>query len=107
MTGRHPYRYNIHSANDGHLKPDELTLPELLKAHGYTTGHFGKWHLGTLAPDWSGKANKDAKADFSQPGMNGFDEWFSTEFAVATWDPYAPENSHLKRGQPWDPRALY
>ena len=39
--------------------------------------------------------------------MNGFREWFSTEFAVATWDPYARENSHLGRSQPWDTRALY
>ena len=25
---------------------DELTLAEALKQHGYSTGHFGKWHLG-------------------------------------------------------------
>jgi len=39
--------------------------------------------------------------------MNGFTEWFSTEFAVATWDPYDPANSHLKKGEPFDTRALY
>ena len=42
ITGRHPFRYGIYFANTGHMKPEELTLAELLKKHGYTTGHFGK-----------------------------------------------------------------
>ena len=28
------------------LKQDYFTLAEAMKAAGYTTGHFGKWHLG-------------------------------------------------------------
>ncbi len=28
------------------LKTDYLTLPKVLRAAGYRTGHFGKWHLG-------------------------------------------------------------
>lgn len=28
------------------LKTDYTTLPEVLRAAGYKTGHFGKWHLG-------------------------------------------------------------
>ncbi len=28
------------------LKTDYVTLPKLLHAAGYRTGHFGKWHLG-------------------------------------------------------------
>jgi len=28
------------------LKTDYQTLPKSLKSAGYTTGHFGKWHLG-------------------------------------------------------------
>ena len=28
------------------LDPIVPTLPRLLKAEGYTTGHFGKWHMG-------------------------------------------------------------
>src|SRR5690606_33522881 len=42
LTGRHPERYGITGANKGHMLPRELTLAELLKQHGYTTGHFGK-----------------------------------------------------------------
>ncbi|MFN7056817.1 sulfatase-like hydrolase/transferase [Hyphomonas sp.] len=28
------------------LPPEEITLPEILSAHGYHTVHIGKWHLG-------------------------------------------------------------
>ena len=31
------------------IKPEQLTVAELLKNHGYTTGVVGKWHLGL---DW-------------------------------------------------------
>ena len=48
ITGRHPYRYGIFFANAGHMKSQELTLAEALKPLNYRTGHFGKWHLGTL-----------------------------------------------------------
>lgn len=50
MTGRHPFRYGIFEANVGHLRPHEITLPQILKDAGYATAHFGKWHLGALLP---------------------------------------------------------
>jgi arylsulfatase A-like enzyme len=104
LTGRHPSRYGIEHANDGHLKREEVCLAEVLREAGYATGHFGKWHLGTLSPDFSGKGKKRApEENYMTPGMAGFQEWFSTEYACATWDPYAPANAHGKS----DPRALY
>ena len=104
ITGRHPYRYGIPFANSGHMKPEELTLAELLKKHGYTTGHFGKWHLGTLT-----KKVKDAnrggprgKKHFSPPQLNGFDFCFSTESKVPTWDPLIrPKGNNSRKW--WDP----
>ena len=48
-TGRHPYRYGITFAMKGMLEPSEITITSVLKEAGYTTGHFGKWHLGTLS----------------------------------------------------------
>ncbi len=48
LTGRHPFRYGIFGANVGHVPPAEVTIAELLSRAGYRTGHFGKWHLGTL-----------------------------------------------------------
>ncbi len=107
LTGRHPYRYGIFSANVGHIHREEITLAEALKTQGYTTGHFGKWHLGTLLPDYSGKGPKrKPKENYMTPAMSGFDEWFSTEYAVATWDPYNPAVFHGKK-KGYDVRALY
>ncbi len=106
LTGRHPYRYGVFGANSGHLWASELSLAELLKQQGYATGHFGKWHLGTLSPEYSGKGPKrQPRKNFMTPGMSGFDEWFATEYAVATWDPYDPKHQH--QSGPWDPRMLY
>ena len=58
LTGRHYSRYGIFSANVGHLPKEEITLQQLLKGQGYTTGHFGKWHLGTLNKEISAKGEK-------------------------------------------------
>jgi len=105
LTGRHPYRYGIFFANVGHMPRQEITLAEVLKTQGYTTGHFGKWHLGTLLADYSGKGpGRKPRENYMTPAMSGFDEWFSTEYAVATWDPYDPANVH---GRKFDVRALY
>lgn len=96
ITGRNPLRMNIPDANSGHMLPGELTLPELLGEQGYTTGHFGKWHLGTLTKDTL-DANRGGKAKFdahySLPTEHGYDEYFSTESKVPTFDPMvSPEN---------------
>ncbi|MDT8390180.1 MAG: sulfatase-like hydrolase/transferase [Lentisphaeria bacterium] len=89
LTGRNPYRTGVFFANEGILRPEEFTLMEFLKAQGYTTGHFGKWHLGTLT-----KTEKDANRgrpgndrEHNPPWEHGFDVCFSTESKVPTWDP--------------------
>ncbi|MBL9091790.1 MAG: sulfatase-like hydrolase/transferase [Planctomycetaceae bacterium] len=57
ITGQYPARHRIHEAIADHdsneargmpdwLDPNVVTLPRLLHQSGYTTGHFGKWHLG-------------------------------------------------------------
>ncbi|MEM6979878.1 MAG: sulfatase-like hydrolase/transferase [Planctomycetota bacterium] len=89
LTGQHPSRLGIPFANSGHLKANELTLAERLRELGYATGHFGKWHLGTLTTtvkDANRGGPKHAK-HFSPPWQNGFDVCFSTESKVPTWDP--------------------
>ena len=89
LTGRHPYRYGIYSANVGHLPPEEITLAEILKSEGYATGHFGKWHLGTLTTklEESNRGGPRGIDHFSPPWENGFETCFSTEAKVPTWDP--------------------
>lgn len=65
MTGRHPFRTNV--PNHGHyMRPQEVTIAEALKSVGYVTGHFGKWHIGSVQPDSP-----------TNPGGAGFDEWLS------------------------------
>ena len=52
LTGRYPQRTGFYSARDSHkgLSVSEILLPELLKKKGYTSGIFGKWHLGLQKP---------------------------------------------------------
>ena len=90
LTGRHPWRYGITGANAGHLPRGEPNLAALLRERGYRTGHFGKWHLGTLTRDEidsnrGGREKHDAH--YAPPWLRGFDECFSTEAKVPTYDP--------------------
>ncbi len=89
LTGRNPYRTGIFSANIGILRPEEVTIPELLKAEGYATGHFGKWHLGTLTDkEVDAKRGKPGATNvFNPPSEHGYDDAFVTEIAVPTCDP--------------------
>jgi arylsulfatase A-like enzyme len=65
LTGRHPNRMGCFQW--GHtLRKHEITIAEALKQAGYTTSHFGKWHLGSVRADSE-----------VAPGKNGFDEWAS------------------------------
>jgi arylsulfatase A-like enzyme len=87
LTGRHPYRYGIRFANDGHMQVEEVTLAELLRTQGYTTGHFGKWHLGTLTTKLrdSNRGRPGRSDHHAPPWDNGFDVCFSTEAKVPTY----------------------
>ncbi len=65
MTGRHPNRMGVFKWGYP-MRPQETTIAEALKSAGYATGHFGKWHLGSVRNDSP-----------ASPGANGFDEWLS------------------------------
>ena len=100
VTGRHPYRYGITFANVGHMRPEEVTLAEALKTQGYATGHFGKWHLGTLTKTEteSNRGGPKGVAHYSPPWDNGFDVCFSTEAKVPTWNPMLKPGSDQPYG---------
>jgi arylsulfatase A-like enzyme len=49
------------------LKPDYFTLAESLKAAGYATAHFGKWHLGHNLAAGDAYEPKDQGFDFDWP----------------------------------------
>ena len=77
MSGCYPNRVGLagalnHTSTVG-IHPDEILLPELLKAKGYATAHYGKWHLGTRPVFF--------------PSLNGFDEWVGL--------PYSNDNGPL------------
>lgn len=44
LTGRAPFRSGVYRLNP--IRPQEITIAQTLKAAGYSTGQFGKWHLG-------------------------------------------------------------
>lgn len=65
MTGRYQQRFghehNSPPAGKG-MDPDEKTIADVLQTNGYTTGLFGKWHLGDTEP--------------YHPNNRGFDEFY-------------------------------
>jgi arylsulfatase A-like enzyme len=65
LTGRHEFKNGVtHTIFERErLTPDAITIAQVLKGAGYTSGIFGKWHLG------------DEPA--YQPNKRGFDETFT------------------------------
>ena len=48
------------------MRPEEISIAQVLSKAGYACGHFGKWHLGPV------KAGSP-----TNPGAMGFEEWLS------------------------------
>ncbi len=75
LTGCYSNRISIHNAfmpnAQKGINPEETTLAEMLKAKGYKTGIFGKWHLGD-APKFL-------------PTRHGFDEFFGILYSNDMW----------------------
>jgi len=79
LTGRLPVRNGMFGTTGGTapkvfrdnaaqgLPTEEVTIAELVKSAGYTTGMVGKWHLGQL-PQFL-------------PMRQGFDSWFGVPFS--------------------------
>jgi arylsulfatase A-like enzyme len=72
LTGRSPNRSGVMSYGYA-LRHQERTMVAALKAAGYVTGHFGKWHLD----GFNGPGVPILAADEYNPGKFGFDEWVS------------------------------
>ncbi len=93
LTGCYPNRLGIHNALMPHskigLNPDETTIADMLKANGYKTGIFGKWHLGDN-PEFI-------------PNKQGFDEYFGILFSNDMW-PFHPQQGTVFH---FDPLEVY
>jgi arylsulfatase A len=71
LTGRNHHRTEVYSViserlHRMHLLESETTIAEVLKQNGFSTAHFGKWHLGMPVQ----------KRDNPTPADHGFDHWF-------------------------------
>jgi arylsulfatase len=92
LTGCYPNRIGISGAlfprHDIGINPDELTIAEMLKANGYATGIFGKWHLGHHKK--------------FLPLQHGFDEYTGLPYSNDMWPvmndgtPAGPDKSRSK-----------
>ncbi|NBB76277.1 MAG: sulfatase-like hydrolase/transferase [Bacteroidetes bacterium] len=80
MTGTYPERnglFNAHPPKDRGLNPDFMTMGEMLQNNGYTTGFFGKWHLGDQ--------------EETRPHNRGFNETAGIMYSNDMWSGH-PEN---------------
>ena len=66
----YPYARLLRPAEIPGLPLEEVTLAELLKSHGYATGHFGKWHLNVDKNYVPGRP--------MDPASQGFDDILTT-----------------------------
>jgi arylsulfatase A-like enzyme len=101
-TGRNPYRFGITYAMKGRLEDTEISITSVVKSAGYTTGHFGKWHLGTLSRKKGDQSRWGAFEDdpvryYCPPWERDVDESFVTESKVPTWDPLLNPGTIIKR----------
>ena len=72
------------------LNKKEKTIAQELKKIGYSTGHFGKWHLNGVR----GPGIPIFKDDEYSPGVFGFDRWISvTNFFDI--DPILSDNGNI------------
>jgi arylsulfatase len=91
ITGQHPFRtgllkVGLPGAELG-LRPEDPTIADLLKDHGYVTGQFGKNHLGDR--------------NEYLPTVHGFDEFFGNLYHLNAEeepeDPQYPKDPRFKQ----------
>jgi arylsulfatase A-like enzyme len=92
LTGRYAWRTRLQKGVFYGYEPPliaegRLTVPALLKQHGYHTACIGKWHLGWDWPMAEGATTPDfTKPIGGGPTTRGFDEYFGTH--VPNQPPY-------------------
>lgn len=91
LTGRYSLRTGVWGVTHSKeaMRPEEVTIAEALKAKGYRTGLFGKWHNGEQFP-------------YTPPGQ-GFDDFFG--FHNGHWNNY--HDADLLRGTKFVPTKGY
>ena len=91
LTGQYPHKHGI-TNNQTDFPSDVDTYANLLQKEGYTTGYFGKWHMGT----------QDERPGFDYVRtFYGQGKYFGTEFHDENGNPvnsststYNPQSQH-------------
>lgn len=100
LTGQMAFRINYRGVFVGVggpclIKPDQLTLPQMLRDRGYATALIGKWHVGLSFLDKEGQRIAQGgvegvrQIDYSRaipdaPIHRGFDRFFGTACCPTT-----------------------
>lgn len=90
MTGKSTIHCGVTRNNDD-LPSGEVTIAEAMKAQGYATALFGKWHHGKpIAP----------ATEYTHPMDQGFDEFFGFTDPVHAWEKFPEELWHGRERRP-------
>ncbi|MCM5663876.1 arylsulfatase [Galbibacter mesophilus] len=92
LTGRHCLANKANNVSSGRalMRTDLPTIAEILKENGYSTGLFGKWHLGSTYP--------------YRPQDRGFEEtlWFPSSHVGAipdAWNNDYFDDTYIQNGK--------
>jgi arylsulfatase A-like enzyme len=88
LSGRYQQRFGVYGNRDilGTSFLTQITLPDVLKKHGYVTGAIGKWHLG-----------RDSKEQW--PNQRGFDEFYGFLMSARGYYGELPNNPIMRNGE--------
>ncbi|MEQ8852400.1 arylsulfatase [Gimesia sp.] len=126
LTGRYNWRSRLKSGvlwglSRRLIEQDRMTVPSMLKQHGYYTAAVGKWHLGmdwtlkdggfATEKSYNKKTNPGWEVDYSKPIQNGpnsvgFDYFYGIS-ASLDMPPYVYIENNKSQGIPTVTKAFF
>lgn len=109
MTGKYPFNNHVYSNVNSSSAPYGIELPatitcwsDIFKAHNYSNGYIGKWHLDSPHEPYIPTSNNIGKVawnEWTPPAKrHGFDYWYAygtydEHDKPMYWDTHAPRDS--------------